>query len=91
MADLGAYSKRAVNRLVKMSPGKNSRDVDDGNENGKSFYDEVSQSNASDKINAKYEVLRFQGLFTTSDPETGLKNKNNIGLMLEKEALFLEL
>ena len=63
------YNKRAVKEMLANRPGKN---VDDKNNSGNNSLVGVDNLNNSNRINDAYEVLRFQGLFSTTDPETGL-------------------
>jgi hypothetical protein len=74
LAEQGVYAKGAVDDLLNTS-GTFARSsglaTDDVDGDGKSFVDEVS--NADDKSSRKYEVLRFQGLFTVESEDKTIK------------------
>jgi len=74
MRDRGVYNSSAVNKLLKMNPVYGERPTQDvdGTGDGKTFMDDIATSN-DNKDSSSYEILRFQGLFTTENEETGVK------------------
>jgi len=75
MAERGVYNENAVRTLIKRVPSfnnfsgtKSTHEAGDGKPTEGSIF----QKDETDNID-KYEVLRFQGLFTTQDEKTGEK------------------
>jgi len=74
MSERGVYNSASVTNLLRNEPNYGDRassDVD-GSGDGKSFMDDLSVKKDNDSTKT-YEVLRFQGLFTTQDENTGIK------------------
>lgn len=76
LSERNVYNKSAVNDMLASDPhyGGISSIGNDSSGEGKTFLDDlVTRGKSTD--NGFYEVLRFQGLFTTEDEETGKKYK----------------
>lgn len=76
LANQGVYNKAAVLDAIKTSPAYyNYKDVEDNasDGSGKTFIEESTEDSTFDKASQKYEVLRFQGLFSDKDPKTGME------------------
>ena len=71
LVDNEVYNKRAVKTMISNRPGK-SLDNTNNRDNSNGSIVGTDNLNNSNRINDTYEVLRFQGLFSTTDPETGL-------------------
>lgn len=74
LSERGVYNQAAVRRMLSEEPKYGDRiDVDDSDTGfGKTFMDSVSMhDDKTDQL--PYEVLRFQGLFTTQDENSGVK------------------
>lgn len=70
MAEQGVYNKAAVERLIKLQPTSDqSSSIDDDNDLGEGKTYIGSSIRGSDVMDGRYEVLRFQGLFSTKDTE----------------------
>lgn len=77
LSEQGVYNKKAVEDMLKNSPSFINYVDKSSNKtgSGKSFIDERGMRSQEDSDTLGYEVLRFQGLFTTKDEKTGKKIK----------------
>ena len=73
MSERGVYNKAAVKKLLAEQPvfGRRTTDHNEESGAGKTMIDDISTAREDD--NYPYEVLRFQGLFTVEDEDTGIK------------------
>lgn len=67
-AEQGVYNKDAVAELIKMPPSAQAKDMQRNGGQGKTM---VAEASKQDAVTAKYEILRFQGLFTIEDETSG--------------------
>lgn len=78
MAERGVYNKKAVMDMLAEDPTYGDRATQDldGSGDGKTFLDDMVTRREDDgSSTTMYEVMRFQGLFTTEDEKTGKKLK----------------
>jgi hypothetical protein len=74
LSERGVYNKAAVGRVLKSNPIYGQRAGDDVDESGegKTVIDDMT-STTKDDTATYYEVMRFQGLFTTENEDGSVK------------------
>ncbi len=88
MAELGVYSKSAVKRLLKKSPtGSLSAGQDEQVGDGKTVVGDM----ANGSKDGNYEILRFQGLFTVENEDTGVKIRKQFWIDIGEQNEVLRL
>ena len=78
LAERKVYNNSTVTAMLKEAPTYGDRATQDidGSGDGKTFIDDITTRKEDDGSSTDmYEIMRFQGLFTTTDESTGKKIK----------------